>query len=84
MDNHINTHDYVNKLRWRFEKFMKVHKDHNNILDGLLYQKYLGIDAQSKLQQLKIGIKTKFLDITKYYIVALDMIHSYFDSFRTL
>ena len=49
MENHINTQDYGKELWWNFEKFMKVHKDQNDFLDRMVYQGYLGINAQSKV-----------------------------------
>ena len=59
---------------------MRVHKDQNTILDRLVYQGYLVIDAHYKVKHLKRGIKIKGLGIPNSQIMASDMPHSDFDS----
>ncbi len=51
--------------RWDFEKIVNVHKQQHSIMEGLVEQGYTGIDTQSKVRYLLVGIKTDKFDAVK-------------------
>jgi hypothetical protein len=65
-----NTAYHGEKRRWNFEKFVRIHVDQHQILNGLVQHGYSGIDERSKVRLLLNGIKTRSLDIVKTTIMA--------------
>ena len=74
-----NTAYHGEKRRWNFEKFVRIHVDQHQILNGLVQHGYSGIDERSKVRLLLNGIKTRSLDIVKTTIMADPTLRSDFD-----
>ena len=66
--------------RWNFEKYVKIHVDQHDILEGLTRHGYAGIDPRSKVRFLLDGIKTKELDSVKAMIWSSADLRSDFDA----
>ena len=68
------------KRRWNFERYVRVHVDQHNILEGLTKHGYAGIDERSKVRHLVAGIKTKDLDSVKTRIMSDAALRQNFDA----
>jgi hypothetical protein len=75
-----STNYTVEKRRWNFEKFVKVHKDQHTILQGLVEHDYAGIDNRSKVCHLLNGSKSMTLDTVKTCIMADATLRNDFDA----
>ena len=51
--------------RWNFEKYVKVHMNQHQVIEGLVEHGHAGIDECSKTRWLLDGIKTQELDLIK-------------------
>ena len=72
------------KRRFNFERYVQIHVDQHNILDGLVRYGYSGIDERSKVRYLLNGIKTTALDSVKTRILSDSNLRSNFDACVTL
>ena len=66
------------KKRWNFEKYVKVHMDQHQIIEGLVEHRHAGFDECSKTRWLLDEIKTEELDIIKTQILANPTLRSDF------
>ena len=65
--------------RWNFEKFVTAHKQHHQILEGLMEHRYKGINERAKVRHLMAGIKDPTLTVGKSQILATPDIRNNFD-----
>ena len=72
------------KKRWNFEKYVKVHMDQHQIIEGLVEHGHAGIDSRSKTRWLLDGIKCEGLDVIKTQILANPTLRSDFTACVTL
>ena len=67
------------KRRWNFEKYVKLQKDQNTIMEGLMEHGYTGINNRYMVWHLIDGIKTTSLDTVKTRIMSEAALCSGFD-----
>ena len=77
----LQTTSYTGEQRrWSFEKYVKIHVDQHDILQGLTVHGYAGIDNRSKVRHLVAGIKTPTLDSVKTQIMSDVALRQDFDA----
>ena len=77
----LQTTSYTGEQRrWIFEKYVKIHVDQHDVLQGLMVHGYAGIDNRSKVRHLVAGIKTTTLDSVKTRIMSDAALHQDFDA----
>ena len=77
----LQTTSYTGEQRrWSFEKYVKIHVDQHDILQGLTVHGYAGIDNRSKVRHLVAGIKTTALDSVKTRIMSDAALRQDFDA----
>ena len=72
------------KARWNFEKFIRVHYQQHNVLQGLVPYGYSGLDEPTKVQYLLDGVKTDKLETVKVTIISSASLRSNFANCVTL
>ena len=62
----LGTNTYSGKKRsWNFEKYATTQKEQQNILEGLVYHGYTGVENGTKVRYIVEGIKYTSLDAVK-------------------
>ena len=70
---------YGERKRSNFERYVRIQKDYNHIIEGLKIHGHMGIDTRSQVRHLIQGIKITEFDTVKAQIMAIASLRTDYD-----